>query len=412
MSDRLQFFREQMAAFEGSSDPQKAIEKGYFIKQPRSSLASTIANRIALRPSSSHLLIGGIGSGKTTQLMMARDLINEIEDIHAIYVDASLYTDISEIQPGALIAIVGLVLSDLANNIEDQSIQELSDFINRKAYGHSETIKKESTLDVVYKAIELRHKIQKPQYETIKHKGVLNKTSKNQKSQEVIKNLYKVNKNQHGKSIIVIIDALDRLNNLQLFLEVVSNDIEVITKAGVGIILVGSLAVTYSEHRSTIKQLFSYDYYQPCFDIYKDEESFKFFAQILKTRSIKEDFIEKSASDSIIEYSGGVLRDLINLTQASIEEAYVSGDDKINPFHVQNAVNSFGQGKILGITNDELEVLKRILQKKEFTPRTQEDIQLLASQRILEYQYPEKRYVVHPTIKNLLQKTSDKNEDI
>jgi len=63
MSDRLQFFREQMAAFEGTSDPQKAIEKGYFIKQPRNSMANTIANRIALRPSSSHLLIGGIGSG-------------------------------------------------------------------------------------------------------------------------------------------------------------------------------------------------------------------------------------------------------------------------------------------------------------------------------------------------------------
>ena len=117
MSDRLQFFREQMAAFEGTSDPQKAIEKGYFIKQPRNSMANTIANRIALRPSSSHLLIGGIGSGKTTQLMMARDRINEIGDTHAVYVDASLYTDISEIQPGALIAIVGLVLSELTKNI-------------------------------------------------------------------------------------------------------------------------------------------------------------------------------------------------------------------------------------------------------------------------------------------------------
>ncbi len=42
MSDRLQLFREQMAAFEGTSDPQKAIEKGYFIQQPRHSLASQI----------------------------------------------------------------------------------------------------------------------------------------------------------------------------------------------------------------------------------------------------------------------------------------------------------------------------------------------------------------------------------
>ena len=240
MSDRLQFFREQMAAFEGSSDPQKAIEKGYFVEQLKHSLASTIASRIALRPSSSHLLIGGIGSGKTTQLMMARDRINQIEDIHAIYVDASLYTDISEIQPGALIAIVGLVLSDLANDIEDPSIQQSIDFVKKKAHGYFEKRKIGPSFDILDKAMESRYKMPKTQYETIKYKGVLNKTSINNKSQEAIKDLYRVSKNQNGKSIIVIIDGLDRLNNLQLFLEVVSNDIEVITKAGLGIILVGS----------------------------------------------------------------------------------------------------------------------------------------------------------------------------
>ena len=199
-----------------------------------------------------------------------------------------------------------------------------------------------------------------------------------------------------------MIDGLDQLHDVQLFMRVLSKDIEVITEIGVGIILVGSLAVAYSEHRSTIEQLFDYNYHQPCFDIEKDQESFKLFAQILKTRSRQEDFIKETAS--LIKYSGGVLRDLINLTQASIEEAYVLGDDKVEESHVQIAVNSFGQGRILGTTNDELEILTKILQGKEFIPRTQEDIQLLASQRILEYRYPEIRYEVHPTLKNLLQK--------
>jgi hypothetical protein len=166
MSDRLKFFREQMAAFEGASNPQKAIEHGYYIQQPKQSLAHTITNRIALRPSStrttemfegasniasSHLLIGGIVSGKTTQLLVARDRINEIEDTHAHYVDVSLYTDISDLSTGMLIAIVGLVLCELTKDNEDLDLQQWREAIRKQAYGYSE--KKVETKDLLVNSI-------------------------------------------------------------------------------------------------------------------------------------------------------------------------------------------------------------------------------------------------------------------
>ena len=400
MSDRLQFFREQMAAFEGSSDPQKAIEKGYFIQQPRHSLASQIANRIALRPASSHLLIGGIGSGKTTQLMIARDLINEIGDTHAIYIDASLYTDISEIKPGALIAIVGLVLSELTNDLEDTSIAEYHEFIKKQAYGYAEKISIPDLNDTMNKLSILMVN----QGDTIKHKGILNKPSKNNQSKDIIKKLYKLYQEKTEKSLIVIIDGLDRLNNLSALFEIVSNDIEKITDIGIGIILVAPLTVAYSEYIISMEQLFDYFYHQPCFDVEKDSEGLNFLEKVLLART-KSDFIQNNALHNLIIYSGGLLRDLINLTQASIEEAYMSDDETINENHVETAVNSFGRAKILGTTDDELKILKSVCEKDNFVPRTQADIQLLASQRILEYQYPERRYIVHPVIKSLLQKS-------
>ena len=92
-------------------------------------------------------------------------------------------------------------------------------------------------------------------------------------------------------------------------------------------------------------------------------------------------------------------------SQISIEEAYMSDDEIINENHVETAVNSFGRAKILGTTDDELKILKSVCENDNFVPRTQTDIQLLASQRILEYQYPERRYIVHPVIKRLLQKS-------
>jgi hypothetical protein len=55
-----------MAAFEGAPNPSVAIESGYYVHAPGKSV-DNISNRIAVRPSSSHLLLGGISSGKTTQ---------------------------------------------------------------------------------------------------------------------------------------------------------------------------------------------------------------------------------------------------------------------------------------------------------------------------------------------------------
>ena len=113
MSNRLKLFRERMAAFEGAANPSEAIESGYYVHAPGKLLVDTISGRIALRPSSSHLLLGGIGSGKTTQLLVACKQIIEIEDTHAIYVDVSLYTDISKLKSGIITAIIGLELANL-----------------------------------------------------------------------------------------------------------------------------------------------------------------------------------------------------------------------------------------------------------------------------------------------------------
>ena len=94
-----------MAAFEGAANPQEAIENGYYVRAPGKLLAEKLSARVALRPASSHLLIGGIGSGKTTQLLVACQRLKEIGDIYPIYIDVSLYAGISKITSGVLTTI-------------------------------------------------------------------------------------------------------------------------------------------------------------------------------------------------------------------------------------------------------------------------------------------------------------------
>ncbi|MEA5535260.1 hypothetical protein [Crocosphaera sp. XPORK-15E] len=407
MTNRLEFFRQQMASFEGTSDPQKAIEKGYYIEQPRNSLANTIAAKIALRPTSRHLLIGGIGSGKTTQLLMTCDRLNEIEDISAHYVDVSLYTDISEIKPGSLLAITGLVLSKLRDDWEEIGLKDDINYIDKYAYGSLESISLETINNTQKQMEKISDKFGLKNKHFLQTEGLLNLNKESKKKYKNIHQkiqLIKSNLSKH-KFIVLLFDGLDRFNDNESMLKLIQADIELISQLNLGIILVSPISLNYDNYQEALKQEFNNNvHYQPYFDIENDENAHDFFDNILKLRS-SENFIQKSARELLIAYSGGILRDLINLTQNSIEEAYFSDSDILEESHVNSAINSFSQTKIFGISNPELEILEKVARGETFLPRSDEHIHLLITQAILEYHYPKKRYAVHPALLPLIQKT-------
>ncbi len=381
MSNRLQIFRERMAAFEGAANPQEAIESGYYVRAPGQLLAEKLSARVALRPASSHLLIGGIGSGKTTQLLMACENLKQIGDIYPIYIDVSLYTDISKIKSGVLTAIAGVELSKMIEDSDNESVKKLVEIIDKIAYGYS-------------KKKDFSEKF------TTNKKGIIpdkNNYHITRNLTEAVRNLAIYIADKHNKKIVLLFDGLDRLENAIAFSEIIASDAKAIKNSNIGLIIVGPLISLYLNNRASIENSLDYFYHQPCFDVENDPEAYKFFVQILKARST-DNFIEPSVMDAIVKFSGGILRDLINLTQSSIEEAYILGDDKVQNKHVQNAILAFGKAKILGISNQELEILQTIINKEKFIPRTEQDVKLLITRRIIEYEYPKQRYVVHPAI--------------
>jgi hypothetical protein len=396
MSNRLKLFRERMAAFEGAANPSEAIESGYYVHAPGKLLVDEISARIALRPSSSHLLLGGIGSGKTTQLLVACKQINEIEDIHAIYVDVSQYTDISKIDSGVLTAIVGLELANLMKDSEDGNVKQYIIEIRNLAYGYTRT---------QTKPISKLHKNPNFEYTQVKYdpiiKNPLKESGVNLELFNTISKLAKISTEKYG-NIVFLIDGLDRLYDAKTFIQLVHTDAKVISSAGVGIVLVGPLTAIYRDYRDIVNEQLDYFYYQPFFDIENDPESYDFFEKIIQTRS-SEDFIEESAIKSLIHYSGGVLRDFISFTQAAIELTYLSGEDKVKENHVLKAVDSFSRSQLLGVSDQEWIIIEKILKTEIFIPRTDEELRLLVRRIIIEYKNPKRRYAVHPAIKSVIE---------
>jgi hypothetical protein len=380
-----------MAAFEGAANPSEAIESGYYVHAPGKLLVDTISGRIALRPSSSHLLLGGIGSGKTTQLLVACQQINEIEDTHAIYVDVSLYTDISQITSGVLTAIAGVELAKLIEDSEDENIIQSIDSIHTLANGYTYYYDGYDDYDSDSDLISI--------------KGIIPKKSEGYGIRldllELVSKLTKAASEKYG-NIVFLFDGLDRLDDTKVFIKLVYSDAKAISSVGIGLVLVGSLTAIYGNYRDTVDKSLDYFCYQPFFDVENDLEAYNFFEKIIQTRS-SEDFIEESAIKILILSSGGVLRDFITLTQASIEETYLSGEDQVGQKQVLKAVDSFSRSQLLGVSDKELIILDQVIKTKTFIPRTDEDLRLLVRRLILEYREPKISYAVHPAIKQILE---------
>jgi hypothetical protein len=392
MSDRLKFFRKLMSAFEGTSNPQRAVERGFYVNLPNSPIRE-LTRRIEVNPSSTRILLGGIGAGKTTQLLLTQSALNELEDIQAIYVDVSLFTDISNLQAGALIAIAGLGLINILGDMKNTILEDCKKRIEKVARGYSET--------VVYVPDESLQ----PWEEQISldYQGILSLYNEKQKIRESLvqdlSTLKEAVKQKIAKEIVFLFDGLDRMADPQLFFESALNDARIVKEiAGIGSIIVGSVAITQIQ-RETIKGLLVY---LPYLDVFDSVEAKQFFIDIMEVRD-PDNIFTSDARSLLISCSGGVLRDFISISQMSIEEAYLDGDDRITVQHVEQAILPFIRLKIMGLNDSDMNILRLFLNRKSSFPTSSKHLELLHTGHILEYRYPKPRFIVHPAIASVIQ---------
>ena len=403
MSDRLKFFRRLMSAFEGTSNPQRAVERGFYVNLPNNPIAE-ITGRVALRPSSVHLLFGGIGSGKTTQLLLTQQALNELEDIKAIYVDVSLVTDISDLHPNTLIAIAGIELIKILDeyNVRASDIDDIKRMFQKLLDGNNETV--------------TRYILTSPQsrFPTMSGMPVVGMqvpasngfttTEKRENRASILQafdKISRITKERIIEKIIFIFDSLDRLKDPKIFIESALNDVVEMRKYEIGSILVGSIVTPYTERVSIAEIAVRFDLL-PYLDVLEEDEAMDFFIEIFKLRD-SQSFINSDARELLIFYSGGVLRDFMSLCQTAIEEAYMDGSEIITEQHAKQAILAIERSKVVGLNDSSIKILSKVMTDNSFSPRTSDDFELLLTGHILEYRYPRRRFVVHPILVPILE---------
>lgn len=398
-----------MACLDAGADPRDAIKRGMYVRRvvrKGRTLHEEIAGRLELQPASTHLVVGGIGSGKTTQLLVAEQRLKSHGDNIALYIDVSTKHDISKLGPKVLLVLAGLRLAPM---LDEQARADLSLHLARlrefyNGYGYFQPYydppdeepppdedPPEDDEEALGEYVHVPPIIVPPPAEE-KLKPVPSEPA-------TILEKIKARLATPTRDFIFLFDSMDRLVDLTRFEQVVVDDLVTMRSLGIGVVIVGPTKLLYGIHRNITR---AFDQMHPVTwpDPHNPTE-LDFLLRVLHTRA-PEGILSKEGAMRLVELSGGVLRDLIGIARNAGEEAYLSGDPEITAAHAEIAGEAFGRALLFGLDADELAKLKQVSRDKKFVWTTDKELGLLTSGRVLQYEGSSARYDVHPTILPLL----------
>lgn len=380
MKTRRERYRELLARLGAPVRVKGPIDEGLYVPPPEST-GRAISRRMEIQPDSAHVLVGGIGSGKSTELLVATDHINALPDVRAVYVDVAERQALDGMRPGVLMALAALTVDELLGDRKSPDATKAAQRLRVEAIGYyADGRDWEDGVEWI--------------------PGVLTPPSSFSREVSELRDTAQLLLNEFARSVthlVVLYDSLDRLPSTAEFAPLVTQDVAALRSLGIGVVLVGPMALLYGTYRD-LGAAFDRVHYQPTFDVEGDPEARSFVRAVLDRRAGK-DSVTEGAARRLVELSGGILRDLVSLARGAAEEAYVGGKDVIDVEHAEKAADGLGRRMVLGLGTSEVEVLRRLETNGSYVAVSDQDVGLLATGHVIRRGVG---YAIHPLIRPLL----------
>jgi energy-coupling factor transporter ATP-binding protein EcfA2 len=379
---RRERFRGYMARMAAAADPVLAIEQQMYVPPPRP-LAEALVRHLEIEPAGRHLVVGGIGSGKSTQLLLATQALSSMSDMCAAYIDVGYSQDLVRLKPGCLVALAGLALLE---------------HLPKKTEGRSEFVAWANGFDADPREME------GDQDWSVRIEGVVTPPQPAWREIDDIRvrelSFFAEKLRESGRSFVALFDSLDRTSNREGFAQLVEQDIAALHRCRIGVVLIGPIRSLEGFGRLEVDR-FDKLHLQAPVDVEQDPAAQAFLSRVLRARAA-ESLLPDAAALAIVAASGGVLRDLISIAKSAGDEAYLAGADQIELPHVAAATDAFGRSMMVGLQPAEIATLKHVRSGGGFVWTSDDDVTLVATRRVLHYPGPPARYRVHPSIAPLL----------
>jgi hypothetical protein len=395
LPDRRQRFKALMKRFNPSAPPLVAIDDGLIHEGTSRSVYKQLATAADLSPGGQHLVVGGIGSGKSTELLLAQRELAKHQGIIPIFIDVSAETDLSEINSGALLASLGLRLWESIPSQFGEVPTELQiahGQIRKAAYGYQVPVSPGATERQIAEMRSLSLSKHVPGKLASPFPALKRDVEELAKSIDQLNVFLK----RTGKESVVIFDGLDRLVKADRFWLIVEQDLRALRRLQISVLAAGPLSVMYGQGRS-VKDYFDGVHYLP--PAIADPRQSPFLLDVLRLRGAG-DLMSDQQMWRLCLASGGVLRDLISLVRSCAEGAYLNDADAATDQDVEKAIHQLGNGYLLGLGTTQVKILKNIVKGGGFMPSDAVSLELLVTRRVLEQ--AGSRYEVHPSLVPLL----------
>jgi len=394
-----------MRTLDPSGDPRKALDRGFGVDRPAWATVENVARRIELEPSSSHLLVGGIGSGKTTELWRIHQRLGQLADETGDvtrYIDVAAETRLDELRPGALIALAGKRLGEFEAHV-------------RRARGQAKATPRVATAIESIRKLAHGYSWYEPCWDVDEEpepdadepvfvhrvEGVVSppKDPLPESASTMVPHLRALKNAVTAPQghCVILFDSLDRVVGPAHFEGIIRDDIRALALAEIGVVLVGPMRLQYTASAS-FRDLFQNTH--AIVEIEPVEGGLDFLIEVL-SRRVSAEVMPRETCEEIAIRSGGVLRDLIALAKNAAQEAYVAGSQTVGAEHVARAAEQFGRTRALGLDGEQVKVLEKIRDSGTLIIRGERELVLLETRRVIDY--GSGRFVVHPTLVPLLE---------
>jgi hypothetical protein len=346
-------------------------------------------------------LVGGIGSGKTTELLLTQRVLSRHSDAVNIFVDLAEYTDLNELNTGAILATIGMRLYSRMKKANEKLPDEVASAhtkLRELAFGKTKWVP-------VEEAYNHEQDDEGPELVRVDVPGLMRlRFPALRRVVKEVKGLLLTIASpllENDAQITLLIDGLDRLIRAERFRQYAEQDLQALRGTKMTVIIVAPLLLWYDKSR----------FLQDCFDLVKhipaaaaDPKDLAFLKQILKRRGALE-LMDRAEVDSIAKYSGGVLRDLLTLARSAAEYAYRDDQDRIGRKHVQAAIKQLGKRYLVGLGATDRYRLQRLADDKAFPIQDSSAQELLVNRQVLEYfGRGQEFFAVHPALASVLPK--------
>ena len=366
---RRERFRAYMRHFSPAAPALELIESGVVLEDLHESVHQHLAARADLEPGSQQLVVGGVGSGKTTVLLLTEKRLKEQSKTLPLYIDVAAMTDLASVNAGAIVTgfalELGAALLRDRNAAEEGEMPPLKDWFDQIlefAYGtHG---KPNLPFPPLQRDLT---QIQDPLDQSVASC-------------------------RRWYDPVAIFDGLDRLAVVDRFWEVVYQDFRLMKQLGVSVISAAPISVLFGPGRSLVGR-FDRVHHLPAL---RPGGSGRTQLRLVLERRDVLSMLGDEERSLICDASGGLLRDLIALARDAGEEAYIAGGERIAKEHVLTAVHQLGVSYLHGLGAVHLGAIQSLQSSKAFDLNRPENMELLVTRRVLECSPTEFR--VHPAL--------------